>query len=82
MLIEAWTSIESLRAVDSEPQGDGDDSASGGGRNAARDFHSAHSSNGTHRLTTDVDCRLYREGRGEEARLSYLGMCRSRTGLW
>ena len=81
-LIEAWASIKSFRAVDEEPPGDGEDSG-GGGRNAARDFHGARWSNATHRSTTDGDCRLYRKGRGKEARLSYMGhaLMENRNGL-
>ena len=85
-LIEAWASIKSFRAVDEEPPGDGGDvdgASGGGGRNAARDFHGARWSNATHRSTTDDDCRLYRKGRGKEARLSYMGhaLMENRNGL-
>ena len=83
--IEAWASIKSFRAVDEEPPGeDGDgDGAAGGGRNAARDFHGARWSNETHRSTTDDDCRLYRKGKGKEAKLSYMGhaLMENRNGL-
>lgn len=70
-LIGAWASIKSFR-----PHDGGDDDAeagSEGGRNAARDFHGAKWSNETHRSSTDGDARLYRKGRGQEARLCYLG---------
>ncbi len=83
--IEAWASIKSFRAVDEMPPGeDGDgDGAGGGGRNAARDFHGARWSNATHRSTTDDDCRLYRKGKGKEAKLSYIGhaLMENRNGL-
>ena len=82
--IEAWASIKSFRAVDEEPPGeDGDGDGAGGGRNAARDFHGARWSNATHRSTTDDDCRLYRKGKGKEAKLSYMGhaLMENRNGL-
>ena len=83
--IEAWASIKSFRAVDEEPPGeDGDgDGAAGGVRNATRDFHGARWSNETHRSTTDDDCRLYRKGKGKEAKLSYMGhvLMENRDGL-
>lgn len=37
------------------------------------DFHNERFSNATHRSKTDPDARLYRKGKGKEARLSYLG---------
>ena len=85
-LIEAWASIKSFRAIDEEPPGDDDggaDGTDGGGRNRERDFHGARWSNATHRSVTDGDCRLYRKGRGKEAKLSYLGhaLMENRHGL-
>ena len=82
--IEAWASIKSFRAVDEEPPEEDDDGdGAGGGRNAARDFHGARWSNETHRSTTDDDCRLYRKGKGKEAKLSYMGhaLMENRNGL-
>jgi transposase len=95
-LIEAWASIKSFRPMaDDGGTGDKPDdgapplaesrSAEAGkdGRNAARDFHGARWSNETHRSTTDGDARLYRKGRGKEARLGYLGhaLMENRHGL-
>ncbi len=37
------------------------------------DWHGEKFSNATHRSTTDPEARLYRKGRGQEARLRYLG---------
>ena len=81
--IGAWASIKSFRAVDKEPPGDDGDAGGAGGRNATRDFHGARWSNATHRSTTDDDCRLYRKGRGKEAKLSYMGhaLMENRNGL-
>lgn len=52
-------------------------------RNAEVDFHGQKRSNATHVSTTDAGARLYRKGRGKEARLSYLGhtLMENRTGL-
>ena len=84
-LIEGWASIKSFRPIDEEPPGedDGGDGTDGGGRNRPRDFHGARWSNATHRSTTDADSRLYRKGRGKEAKLSYMGhaLMENRDGL-
>ena len=85
-LIGAGASIKNFRPLDEDLPGDdaGGDGADGsGGRNRTRDFHGARWSNATHRSTTDADCRLYRKGRGKEARLSYMGhaLMENRNGL-
>ena len=89
-LIEAWASIKSFRPM-AEDGGDGDKpggapppaETGANGRNAERDFHGARWSNETHRSTSDGDARLYRKGRGKEARLAYLGhaLMENRHGL-
>jgi transposase len=66
-LIEAWASIKSFRPKD----GSGEPPAPG--RNGERDFHAEKRSNETHASTTDADARLYRKGRGQPAKLAYLG---------
>jgi transposase len=94
-LIEAWASIKSLRPMADAADGAGTDGPGDGGpsdtaarampegRNAERDFHGARWSNDTHRSSTDGDARLYRKGRGKEARLCYLGhaLMENRHGL-
>ena len=52
-------------------------------RNAEVNFHGQKRSNATHVSTTDPEARLYRKGRGKEAKLSYLGhtLMENRTGL-
>jgi transposase len=96
-LIEAWASIKSFRPIDGDDGSDGEQPGGGAppadasasaegaseGRNAERDFHGARWSNETHRSTTDGDARLYRKGRGKEARLGYLGhaLMENRHGL-
>src|SRR5208282_5774002 len=66
-LIEAWASLKSFRPKD------GSGEPPGPGRNGERDFHGEKRSNETHASTTDPDARLYRKGRGQPAKLAYLG---------
>jgi hypothetical protein len=49
-------------------------------RNAGVDFHRQKRSNATHASATDPDARLYRKGKGKEARLSFMGQRWPRTG--
>jgi len=76
-LIEAWASIKSFRRKD------GKDEGGGPGRNAERDFHGEKQSNETHESTTDPEARLYRKGRGQPAKLCYMGhaLMENRNGL-
>jgi hypothetical protein len=71
-LIEAFASMKSFKrkaeAGGEPPAGD-----AGGGRNAERDFHGEKRTNETHASTTDPDARLYRKGRGKEAKLCHMG---------
>jgi transposase len=75
--IAAWASMKSFQAKDgsSEPQSSG--------RNGERDFHGETRSNDTHASTTDPEAKLYRKGKGKEAKLSYIGnaMTENRHGL-
>jgi transposase len=52
-------------------------------RNAEVDFHGQKRSNATHLSTTDAEARLYRKGRGKEAKLAFLGhtLMENRSGL-
>jgi transposase len=77
-LIEAWASMKSVKPRD----GSGEPSA-GGGRNMEADFHGQKRSNATHGSTTDPDARLYKKGRGKEARLCFMGhgLMENRHGL-
>jgi transposase len=70
-LIEAWASQKSFRKKDGSDDGDG------------RNFHGAQRRNDTHASKTDPGAKLYRKGRGQEARLSYMGpvLVESRNGL-
>ena len=75
--VAAWASMKSFRAKD------GSDGPPSGGRNGERDFHGETRSNDTHASTTDPDARLYRKGKGKEAKLSYVGnaLTENRHGL-
>src|SRR4051794_23371177 len=66
-LLQAWASMKSFRSKDGgcEPPALG--------RNGERDFHGERRSNDTHASTTDPEAKLYRKGRGKEAKLSYMG---------
>jgi transposase len=77
-LIEAWASMKSF--VPKEGSGP---PASGGGRNAERDFHGEKRKNDTHSSTTDPDARLFRKGAGKEAKLCHMGhlMMENRNAL-
>ena len=77
-LIDAWASIKSFRKKDGDDQ-DGD----GPGRNAERNFHGETRSNDTHESTTDPDAKLYKKGRGQPARLCFMGhaLMENRNGL-
>ena len=78
-LIEAWASMKSVRLKESP----GEPPVKGGGRNAEADFHGQKRSNETHGSTTDLDSRLYRKGRGKEAKLCFMGhgLMENRNGL-
>src|SRR6201995_2920582 len=65
--VAAWASMKSFRAKD------GSDEPPSRGRNGERDFHGETRSNDTHASTTDPQARLYRKGKGKEAKLSYIG---------
>ena len=76
-LIEAWASMKSFRARD------GGDEPPSAGRNGERNFHDEKRSNDTHTSTTDPDARLYKKGKGKEAKLCFMGhaLMENRHGL-
>jgi transposase len=98
-LIEAWVSMKSFQpkaeAGGGEPPandaGPGQSGApespaaetSDTGRNAAVDFHGQKRSNETHASVTDPEARLYRKGKGKEAKLCFMGhaLMENRNGL-
>ena len=76
-LLEAWASTKSFRPKD------GPGPPPGAGRNGEENFHGQKRSNETHASTTDPDARLYRKGRGKEAKLAFMGhaLMENRNGL-
>jgi transposase len=77
-LIEAWASQKSFQRKDSNRSGqDGD------GGNSSVDFHGEKRTNDTHESKTDPDARLYKKGKGKEAKLCYVGhvLMENRNGL-
>ena len=66
-LIEAWASLKSFRPKDAPPP------EGGGGRNPEVDFHGEKRLNQTHASTTDPEARLFRKGKGKEAKLCFMG---------
>ncbi len=82
-LIEAWASMKSVRPKDAANTDTGDGGPSGGGRNGEVDFHDQKRTNATHASTTDPQARLYKKGKGKEAKLCFLGhgLMENRNGL-
>jgi len=77
-LIEAGASMKSFK-----PKDGGDAPPPEGGRNAEANFHGEKRSNETHASSTDPDARLYRKGKGKEAKLCFIGhaLMENRSGL-
>jgi len=75
-LIESWASLKSFRPRDEEPPCEG-------GRNPEVDFHGEKRCNATHASVSDPQSRLYRKGKGKEARLYFMGhvLMENRNGL-
>lgn len=75
-LIEAWASIKSFKPKNEPPQAPM-------GRNEERDFHGKKLKNDTHASTSDPNAKLYKKGKGKEAKLSYMGhaLMENRNGL-
>jgi transposase len=78
-LIEAWASMKSVKPRD----GSGEPPVPGGGRNAEADFHGQKRTNHTHASATDPEARIYRKGKGKEAKLCFMGhgLMENRHGL-
>jgi transposase len=78
-LIEAAASLKSFRPKD-EPPSDEPPEDPG---NPTVNFHGQKRSNATHQSTTDPDARLFRKGKGKEAKLVFMGhvMMENRNGL-
>ena len=78
-LIEAAASLKSFRPKDQPPSDAPPDDPS----NPSVNFHGEKRSNATHQSTTDPDARLFRKGKGKEARLTFMGhaLMENRNGL-
>lgn len=75
-LLDACAGMKSFKPTSPD---DNDSDGSGSGEN----FHGEKRSNKTHKSTTDPDARLYRKGKGKEAKLSFMGhlLTENRNGL-
>lgn len=79
-LIEAWAGQKSFRKKE---EATGEDSSPDDPGNPTVDFHGEKRSNATHQSTTDPEAKLFRKGKGREAKLSYMGhvLMENRNGL-
>ena len=77
-LIEAAASLKSFKPRDGDPPPTDGDSG-----NPSVDFHGERRSNATHQSTTDPQARLFRKGKGKEARLVFMAhaLMENRNGL-
>jgi len=66
-LIESWAAVKSMR------RRDGDDEPPGPGRNATVNWHGEKRTNETHVSPKDPEAKLYCKGRGQTAKLNYMG---------
>ena len=76
-LIEAWSSVKSLR------RRDGKDDPPPPGRNPHVDFHQHKRTNETHVVPQEPQAKLFRKGKSHPAKLYYMGhvLMEHRTGL-
>lgn len=81
-LIESYASAKSFQPNDAKEEPD-DDSNGFKPSNPEVDFHGQKRTNETHSSTTDPEAKLYRKGRGKEAKLSHMGhvLSENRNGL-
>jgi hypothetical protein len=77
-LIEAAASLKSFKPRDGDPSPDDGDPG-----NPSVDFHGEKRSNATHQSTTDPQARLFRKGKGKEARLVFMAhaLMENRNGM-
>jgi transposase len=84
-LIEAWASLKSFQKKEDGNNKDNNknDSSGDGGRNQSVDFHGEKRSNETHESTSDSEAKLYTKGKGQTAKLSFMGhvTMENRNGL-
>ena len=77
-LIKTRASLKSFRPKDKEPP-----ISTGGNRNPEVDFHGEKCCNDTHVSVTNPKSRLFRKGKGKEAKLCFMGhvLMENRNGL-
>jgi transposase len=66
-LIESWAAVKSMR------RRDGKDEPPGPGRNPTVNWHAEKRSNETHVAPKDPEAKLFCKGKGQTAKLSYMG---------
>jgi len=78
-LIEAAASLKSFKRRDGEPPIRSDDDPG----NPSVDFHGERRANATHQSTTDPEARLFRKGKGKEAKLVFMAhaLMENRNGM-
>ena len=78
-LIEAAASLKSFKRKDGEPPRATDDDPG----NPSVDFRGEKRSNATHRSTTDPEARLFKKGKGKEAKLVFMAhaLMENRNGM-
>ena len=78
-LIEAAASLKSFTRRDGDPPPRTDDDSG----NPSVDFHGERRVNATHQSTTDPEARLFRKGKGKEAKLVFMAhaLMENRNGL-
>ncbi len=69
-LIESLASLKSFKPKDKDNDKDNKPPKS---RNEKTDFHGEKRTNKTHQSTTDPESRLYKKGKGKEAKLCFMG---------
>ena len=77
-LIEAAASLKSFKPREADPPSDDGDRG-----NPSVDFHGDRRANATHQSATDPEARLFRKGKGKEARLVFMAhaLMENRNGL-
>ena len=78
-LIEAAASLKSFKRRDGDPPSTTDEDPG----NSSVDFHGEKRGNATHQSTTDVEARLFRKGKGKEAKLVFMAhaLMENREGI-
>ena len=77
------TQVQARASMKSFVAKDGSSEPPSSGRNGERDFHGEKRRNDTHASTTEPEAKLYKKGKGKEAKLSYIGnvMTENRNGF-